>query len=96
MDKPQFTRFPMRKNETMSVFAPIGYEVQAHSGQVWITQSNKLDDVFLEPGQTYFANEAGTMVIEATMNSFVALTKSATRTTAPEQKQFFFAELKKA
>ena len=66
------TRFPLGKSEAITLTNPQGWSIKSHAGRLWITQSNKSEDMFLSAGEAYVAIDAGVLVVEAISNALVS------------------------
>lgn len=61
----QIARLSMDKGEVCAFQRNRKYTIQAETGSLWITQSNKPQDIFLEAGETFVVDESGKVVAEA-------------------------------
>ncbi len=92
MSAAHFVRFPMKKGEVIKLAQPKGCTIKADSGQLWITQTNIKDDVFLAPGEVYTARQNGLLVAEAMTNSLMSM-NYAKRKPANESRRVFVPNL---
>lgn len=74
MDSRIVTRFPMTQGEVIRLGRPQGWSIKAHTGRVWITQSNNSEDIFLDAGGVFVAKEGGVLIAEAMNHALVSLT----------------------
>ena len=74
MDSRNVTRFPMTQGEVIRLNRPQGWTIKAHTGRVWVTQTNKTEDIFLEAGSVFTAVDGGVLIAEAMNHALVSLT----------------------
>lgn len=79
MNSTSFARFPMKKGEVIKLPKPKGYVIKADIGQLWITQSNLHEDVFVADGQSFSVHAEGVLVAEAMTDSFMSLAHAAAK-----------------
>lgn len=77
MNTQSRTRFPLSKNEVITLNRPLGWSIKAHTGRLWITQSNNFGDIFLEEGQVFVAKENGVLIAEAMNHALVSFESPA-------------------
>jgi hypothetical protein len=65
MSTDRFIRIPMKKGEVFKLARPKGCVIRAVSGGLWITQSNKIEDTFVNQGEMFVANDEGVLLAEA-------------------------------
>jgi len=75
MDAERFSRFPVKKGEVISVAQPRGCTIKAESGELWITQKDLRDDIFLARGEVYHVSRDGLLVAQAMEPSLVSMTR---------------------
>ncbi|MFY8042768.1 MAG: DUF2917 domain-containing protein [Rhodoferax sp.] len=75
MDAGSFTKFPVKKGEVIRVAQPKGSTIKAESGELWITQKNIQDDIFLTRGETYHVFGDGLLVAQAMEPSLMSMTR---------------------
>lgn len=74
MDSRNVTRFPMTQGEVIRLNRPQGWAIKAHTGRIWITQTNQSEDIFLDAGNVFVAQDGGVLIAEAMNNALVSLT----------------------
>ena len=72
MDVKRLTRFPMKKGEVIQLAHLKEYVIKADSGHLWLTQSNRMQDIFIAPGDINIAREKGNRVAEPLSHSLVS------------------------
>lgn len=75
MDAQRFSRFPVKKGEVISVAQPRGCTIKAESGELWITQKDLRDDIFLARGDVYHVSRDGLLVAQAMEPSLMSMTR---------------------
>jgi len=64
----------MKKGEVFKLARPKGCVIRAISGGLWITQSNHIEDIFIDKGNAFVAKEEGVLLAEALEASVMSVT----------------------
>ncbi len=78
MSDSRFSRFPLKKGEVISVANPAGAVIKVDRGQLWITQTNQHEDIFIAAGASYAPKQNGLVVIQAMESVLMSLTLHTT------------------
>jgi hypothetical protein len=58
-------RIRLTRGEAVPVRDGAGHTVYAHQGRIWITEENAIEDVVLQPGESFRLARRGLAVVEA-------------------------------
>ena len=83
MNANRFSRFPMKKGEVFKLAQPSGCVIRAEKGRLWITQTHRADDFFIEAGGAFVARGNDALVAEAMEPALLSVTYMQTHTSRP-------------
>jgi hypothetical protein len=84
MSTDRFIRIPMKKGEVFKLARPKGCVIRAVSGGLWITQSNKIEDTFVNQGEMFVANDEGVLLAEALESGVMSVSYQMNASAAPK------------